>query len=655
VIPPGFIHDLLSRVDIVDVVGRHVELKKAGINHKGLCPFHGEKSPSFIVSPSRQTYHCFGCGVHGNAIGFLMEHAGAGFVEAVEDLAQQVGMQVPEDDRSVEQREAARALRQRQATLSDVLERAAAHYKQQLKKNPRAIDYLKGRGLSGEVARDFGLGFAPEGWRTLASAFPAYDDPLLEESGLVITQGEDSIDKKRSGPSAGPPQAGPHPPGGSADVPDRRGAKRYDRFRDRIMFPIRNVQGEVIGFGGRVLDKGEPKYLNSPETPVFNKGRELYGLFEARSALRQRGYCLVVEGYMDVVALAQHGFGNAVATLGTACTADHVHKLFRFTESVVFSFDGDAAGRRAAGRALEAALPHASDTRTIRFLFLPAEHDPDSYVREFGAAAFEQCVEAAVPLSRQLLDSAAEGCDLTTAEGRARMLANARPLWSQLPDGLLRHAVLGDLARRSQLSEPDLQRLWGVGAGAPHSVPAAAQGDGGARAPRSGSEGRHWKDGGSGANGGGRRPWRGRGEPPDPSLSVPRRAPIAPIDLALRMLLLECGWWEQLGPEDQQLLHELPGVHGELVRWVERYLMNHGPAPWSVLEAALADDGLLDAARGLPGGLRADEPASFADLQALLRRLLIEQLKRESQLLAAANDREGLLRLNERIRVLGGA
>ncbi|RZJ12508.1 MAG: DNA primase, partial [Rubrivivax sp.] len=319
-IPPGFIHDLLARVDIVDVVGRHVELKKAGINHKGLCPFHGEKSPSFIVSPSRQTYHCFGCGVHGNAIGFLIEHTGAGFVEAVEDLAQQVGMQVPQDERSPEQREKAKAEKARQESLTDVLARAADFYKAQLRKSPRAVEYLKGRGLTGQIAARFGLGYAPEGWRSLASGFPAYDDPQLVESGLVI----------------------------SPDVEPGEDAKRYDRFRDRVMFPIRNVTGEVIGFGGRVLDKGEPKYLNSPETPVFSKGRELYGLFEGRQAMRQRGYALVVEGYMDVVALAQHGFGNAVATLGTACTAEHVHKLFRFTESVVFSFDGDAAGRRAA-------------------------------------------------------------------------------------------------------------------------------------------------------------------------------------------------------------------------------------------------------------------------------------------------------------------
>src|SRR5450755_1000488 len=413
-IPPAFIHDLLARVDIVEVVGRSVELKRAGSTWKGLCPFHGEKSPSFTVTPSRQTYHCFGCGVHGNAVGFLMEQHGMGFVDAVRDLAQQAGLAVPEETSSPAEREQAAAHKQKQATLADVLARAAENYRRQLKASDRAVAYLKGRGLSGEIAARFGLGYAPEGWRGLASVFASYDDPLLEESGLVISHSAEAE------PTEGGEAAGAR--------------KRYDRFRDRIMFPIRSVQGAVIGFGGRVLDRGEPKYLNSPETPVFTKGRELYGLFEARTAIRQRGYALVVEGYMDVVALAQSGFGNAVATLGTACTAEHVQKLVRFSDAVVFSFDGDTAGRRAATRALEASLPHASDTRSFRFLFLPPEHDPDSSVREHGAQAFEAYVANAVPLSRQMIALAAEGVDFATAEGRARFLAEARPLWSMLPD-----------------------------------------------------------------------------------------------------------------------------------------------------------------------------------------------------------------------------
>jgi len=434
VIPPAFLQDLLSRVDVVELVGRHVQLRRGGANWSGLCPFHAEKSPSFTVSPSKQFYHCFGCGAHGDAIRFLVEHSGMSFIDAVKDLAQQVGMTVPDDERTPQQREQAEAQKQRRATLSDVLAKASDAYRKQLRQSPRAIEYLKGRGLSGEIAARFGLGYATEGWRGLASVFPNYDDPLLEESGLVIVHGDEQDDESQR--------------------------KRYDRFRDRIMFPIRSVQGEVIGFGGRVLDRGEPKYLNSPETPVFVKGRELYGLFEARAAVRERGHVLVVEGYMDVVALAQSGFGNAVATLGTACTPDHVQKLFRFTDSVVFSFDGDAAGRRAAARALEASLPHATDTRTIRFLFLPTEHDPDSYVRELGAAAFEQCIEQAVPLSRQLAELAGEGNDLDTAEGRARMLATAKPLWSAMPTGALKRQLLTQFGQLARLEPGELTALW---------------------------------------------------------------------------------------------------------------------------------------------------------------------------------------------------
>jgi DNA primase len=515
VIPPAFIHDLLGRVDIVEVVGRHVQLKKAGINHKGLCPFHGEKSPSFIVSPTRQTYHCFGCGVHGNAVGFLMEHAGMGFVDAVRELAQQVGMAVPEDDRSPQERERAAALKERQSTLSDVLAKAGAHYRQQLKGSPRAIDYLKGRGLTGEIAARFGLGYAQDGWRGLASVFPRYDDPLLEESGLVIAHEADS-----------------------GDEADR---KRYDRFRDRIMFPIRSVQGEVIGFGGRVLDKGEPKYLNSPETPVFVKGRELYGLFEARTALRQKGYVLVVEGYMDVVALAQLGFPNAVATLGTACTAEHVQKLFRFTDSVVFSFDGDAAGRRAAGRALEAALPHATDVRTIRFLFLPPEHDPDTYVRQNGPAAFDEEVARAVPLSRQLLDVAGEACDLDTAEGRSRMLANAKPLWSALPDAALKRQILGDLAGRAGLETQDLLSLWGGAAAAP---PARAKPE--------------WQ--------------RAHKSPRRLSPGVAKQ-----LDRALWLLVQRSDLWANLGAEAHDLLAGQASPYDVFFSCLERSFHDHGP------------------------------------------------------------------------------
>ncbi len=521
-IPPGFIQELLARADIVDVVGRHVQLKKAGINHKGLCPFHGEKTPSFIVSPSRQTYHCFGCGAHGNAVGFLMELAGMSFPDAVRDLAQQVGLTVPEDESTPAERERAAAQKQRQATLTDVLARAGDHYRKTLRSSPRAIDYLKRRGLTGEIAARFGLGYAPDGWRNLASAFAHYDDPLLEESGLVIAK--------------------PAEDGNEAET------KRYDRFRDRVMFPIRSVQGEVIGFGGRVIDQGEPKYLNSPETPVFSKGRELYGLYEGRAAIRQRGYALVVEGYMDVVALAQSGFGNAVATLGTACTAEHVQKLFRFTDSVVFSFDGDAAGRRAAGRALEASLPHATDTRTVRFLFLPAEHDPDSYVREFGAEAFEQCIAQAVPLSRQLVDAARADLDTATAEGRARFVVQAQPLWKSLPEGMLKRQLLGQIASVAALPVEELAAAW------------QTQAQGHAAPPRR--------------------------SPPRPA--TPRRTmPRQPEDRALWALLLESGWWAQLSAEDHEALCALEGWHGQAFRLIDRLAADEGNLPWAALRERL--------------------------------------------------------------------
>jgi len=527
VIPPAFLQDLLSRVDVVELVGRHVQLKRGGANWSGLCPFHAEKSPSFTVSPSKQFYHCFGCGAHGDAIRFLVEHSGMSFIDAVKDLAQQVGMTVPDDDRTPQQREQAEAQKQRRATLSDVLAKASDAYRKQLRASPRAVDYLKGRGLSGEIAARFGLGYAAEGWRGLASVFPNYDDPLLEESGLVIVKDDDGQD-------------------------DESQRKRYDRFRDRIMFPIRSVQGDVIGFGGRVLDRGEPKYLNSPETPVFVKGRELYGLFEARAAIRERGHVLVVEGYMDVVALAQSGFGNAVATLGTACTPDHVQKLFRFTDSVVFSFDGDAAGRRAAGRALEASLPHATDTRTIRFLFLPTEHDPDSYVRELGAPAFEERIEQAVPLSRQLAEQASEGNDLDTAEGRARMLATAKPLWLAMPAGALKRQLLAQFGQLARLDAGELPALWEGRDGGTNRTGAAPP-----RAPA-----RRWRLVSQGA--------------------------ANLLDRAVWLLLQRSELWAALDGESHDLLAAQAAPYDLFFGCIERSVLEHG---------ALAANALLDELR----------------------------------------------------------
>ena len=433
-IPQSFIADLLNRVDIVDVVGQHVKLKKAGANYQGLCPFHSEKSPSFSVSPTKQFYHCFGCGAHGSAISFLMEYSGLGYVDAIEDLARSAGLDVPREERTAND-----VARQQQAmALSEVMSSAAEWYRQQLKGNTRAVEYLKGRGLTGEIAKRYSLGYAPDGWQGLEAVFGPYtnDDvaKTVVEGGLMI-QGEQA---------EGAP------------------LKRYDRFRDRVMFPIRNPKGQTIGFGGRILDQGEPKYLNSPETPLFSKGNTLYGLFEARQAIRAQEYVLVCEGYMDVVALAQLGFPNAVATLGTACTANHVRMLLRQTDKVVFSFDGDSAGQRAAQRALEACLPLMSDDKEIRFLFLPTEHDPDSYVRAYGAAAFEKVIQEAMSISSFFFKVASEGHDLTTPEGRAHTHHGAKPLLLSMPPIALRTQILRELAIRTNTPPAELEAFCGL-------------------------------------------------------------------------------------------------------------------------------------------------------------------------------------------------
>ena len=434
-IPLSFIADLLNRVDIVDVVGQHVKLKKAGANFQGLCPFHSEKSPSFSVSPTKQFYHCFGCGAHGSAISFLMEYSGLGYVDAIEDLARSAGLDVPREERTAND-----LARQQQAmALSEVMNSAADWYRTQLKGNARAVEYLKGRGLTGEIAKRYALGYAPDGWQGLEAVFGSYSNDevakTLLEGGLLI-QSEPS--------ESGQP------------------VKRYDRFRDRIMFPIRNPKGQTIGFGGRILDQGEPKYLNSPETPLFSKGNTLYGLFEARQAIRAQEFVLVCEGYMDVVALAQLGFPNAVATLGTACTANHVRMLLRQTDKVVFSFDGDSAGQRAAQRALEACLPLMSDDKEIRFLFLPTEHDPDSYVRAYGAPAFEKVIKEAMSISSFFFKVVSEGHELTTPEGRAQTHHAAKPLLLSMPPIALRTQILRELAIRTNTTPAELEAFCGL-------------------------------------------------------------------------------------------------------------------------------------------------------------------------------------------------
>jgi DNA primase len=655
-IPQSFIQELLSRIDVVEVVGKYVQLKKGGANFMGLCPFHGEKSPSFSVSPTKQFFHCFGCGKNGNAIGFLMEHAGMTFIEAVKDLAQQTGMQVPEEQQSPEDRAKAAAQKAKQDSLSDVLEKAGDAYREQLKLSPRAIDYLKGRGLSGQIAKRFGLGYAPEGWRSLASIFPKYDDPLLAESGLVIVNEEDE--------------------------------KRYDRFRDRIMFPIRNIKGECIGFGGRVLGQGTPKYLNSPETPVFHKGRELYGLYEAREALHSAGYVLVTEGYMDVVALAQLGFANAVATLGTACTSDHVQKLFRFTDSVVFSFDGDSAGRRAARKALDGALPYATDVRSIKFLFLPAEHDPDSYVREFGQDAFAEQVKQAMPLSRFLIEAASADCDLQTAEGRARLSSQARPLWQGLPEGALKQQLLSELAQLIQLETAGLEKLWqqqaaseqrfassgGRGHNPVSSAPAGANADGMnaavsalADSPALAghfSEPPAWAADGPYASGG-NPAWQRKTttwtpnskfgnnrfkREPAPVSTGPRTVPASRADHAARLLLGNMALWESLASEDHAMLCALPDPHGPLFAWLESQFHEQGALGWSTLRELMqsqsfAEDATrwmaqdkLNAIAGSEQATPPDPQEARQELRRLLNLLMIDRLKQlETEALTQAS------------------
>ena len=423
-IPKSFIQDLLNRLDIVDVIERYVPLKKAGANYVACCPFHSEKSPSFTVSQSKQFYHCFGCGAHGTAIGFVMEQAGMGFVDAVEELARSINVAVPSETLAPGQ------VRHKAAPdLYEVMQAATRYYREQLKQTPRAIDYLKRRGLSGEIAARFGIGYAPEAWQNLSELSASYQDASLVETGLVI-EGE--------------------------------AGKRYDRFRDRIMFPIVNARGQVIGFGGRILDSGEPKYLNSPETVLFEKGHELYGLFQAQKAVRAHQQVVVVEGYMDVVALAQHGVEYAVATLGTATTPYHVQKLLRMAEHVVFCFDGDAAGQRAAWRALENSLPHLADGKRVGFLFLPKEHDPDSYIREHGTEAFEGLLHDSLPLSGYLLRELSAQEDLRTQEGRSNLLKHAQPLLRAINAPAMALLLRKEVAALAGITQLELEALYGI-------------------------------------------------------------------------------------------------------------------------------------------------------------------------------------------------
>jgi DNA primase len=435
-IPRAFIDELLARTDIVEIIGSRVPLKKAGREWKACCPFHGEKTPSFTVSQQKQFYHCFGCGAHGTALTFLMEHDRLPFPEAVEDLAGRAGLEVP--------REAGAGPDPRDRLLDDLYALTAnvdQHLRDALKESERAKDYLKRRGLVGETAARYHLGYAPAGWDVVLKKFGATDAgrQALLAAGLIIERAPDQ--QKSSGPGF------------------------YDRFRDRIMFPIRDSRGRVVGFGGRVIDQGEPKYLNSPETPLFHKGRELYGLYEARQELRNIQRLLVVEGYMDVVRLAQAGIHYAVATLGTATTPEHLNRLFRVTGDVVFSFDGDRAGRQAAWRALETCLPFAKEGRQLKFLFLPEGHDPDTLVAAEGREAFEARLEGALPLSEYLVRHLAAEIDLASVDGRARLAELARPLIARIPEGVYRELLVDRLAREVRMPAPRLAELLGLGEG----------------------------------------------------------------------------------------------------------------------------------------------------------------------------------------------
>ena len=440
-IPQHFIDDLITRADIVEVLGRRIQLKKAGREFKACCPFHDEKTPSFTVSPAKGFYHCFGCGAHGTALGFLMEYDNMEFVEAVESLAGMMGIDVPREEN---QRPA-----RRYDELFELMQKVEKHFQAELRNHQLAVDYMKARGIDGATAKRFGIGYAPSGWNHLLDKFGTSKEAIdrLLAVGLII--------RKDNG-------------------------NHYDRFRDRIMFPIRDSRGRCIGFGGRVLGKEEPKYLNSPETVLFHKGRELYGLYEARQAIRNIERMVIVEGYMDVVGLARHGIDFAAATLGTATTDEHLKRLFRVSDEVHFCFDGDRAGRAAAWRALQTALPQIREGRQIRFVFLPEGQDPDSYVQNNGAAEFEKAMDQALALSEYLVEELASQVDMNSVDGRARLAELARPLVSKIPAGVYKELLIGHLAESVGLEAPKLETILAKDQPKP-AVAASREGLGGLR------------------------------------------------------------------------------------------------------------------------------------------------------------------------------
>jgi len=561
-IPQRFIDDLLARVDVVEVVGERVKLKKAGRNYSGLCPFHQEKSPSFTVSADKQFYHCFGCGAHGNALRFLMEYDKLRFPEAVEQLAGRLGLEVPRegaDDPRAQARE-----RKRKAGVN-LLELSASFFRERLKmpEAQGARAYLEGRGLAPEVIDTFGIGYAPAGWEHLKRHLGerGIGEAVQVEYGLLVQREESG--------------------------------RTYDRFRDRVMFPIRDIKGRTIGFGGRVLGDAKPKYLNSPETPVFHKGRELYGLFEARQADHRLERVVIVEGYMDVVALAQFGIRNAVATLGTATTDEHLSRLFRLVNEVVFCFDGDRAGRQAAQRALETVLPLMIDGRQARFLFLPEGEDPDTLVRREGAEAFQDRITCASPLSEFLFDQAAAGRDLARLEERERYASQVLKAIGRLPEGVLRSLMLSELSRRTGVEAANFSALLAKAEGAPATGAPSGAG------PQSREAGRPSE------------PPPGPGEAPEAATG--RAGALSLAARALQLLVHEPALVEGLPAEDDWCPEEDPD--GALCREVIRLLRAGGYRSPQVLLAHF---------HGTPEGER---------LAALARReLLIPRTARRAEL-----------------------
>jgi DNA primase len=452
-IPQNFIDELIARADIVDIIGARVPLKKSGREYKACCPFHAEKTPSFWVSPEKQFYHCFGCGKHGTALGFLMDHDHMEFPEAVEELATRLGLEVPREALATP------GARRADEPLYELMARVARFYSECLAREPRAREYLAKRGVSEATVERFAIGYAPNSWNELLQRFAPDDTQRrrLNDTGLIVERDRGA--------------------GGSAE-------RYYDRFRDRIMFPIRDARGRTIAFGGRIIDAGEPKYLNSPETVLFHKGRELYGLYETRRARPNLSRLVVVEGYMDTVQLHQARIDYTVATLGTATTAEHLRRMFRLTSTLVFAFDGDRAGRAAAWRALQQALPEAREGREIRFLFLPEGHDPDTLVAAEGQAAFEERLQSAVPLSEYLVTGLSAQSDLDSADGRARFAEAARPLFARVPEGVYRELLLGRLAQVVGLAPQRLEELWRSTPGAAGAVAAVTAAAGAAPARR---------------------------------------------------------------------------------------------------------------------------------------------------------------------------